>query len=147
MFWHHAIYNLQFRIKSKSCTDTSKDSFIHVFFILLINMPMLTVVSLIPFLLLLTIQPTSDTLAHNTHHGLHRDRRFWSPLLLPKHPFPCRGLDQGDCRGLHLEVLWRYHCHQGRRKTTGVGEIERTTSPPRSGYTTSLPTATCIGAW
>jgi hypothetical protein len=56
------------------------------------HISMLSMASMIPFLVLLTLQPPihpSNTHAHNTH----RNRRLKLPLSLPKHPFPhVRGL-------------------------------------------------------
>ena len=119
-------------------------------------MPMLTVVSLIPFLLLLTIQPTSDTLAHNTHHGLHRDRRFWSPLLLPKHPFP-HGTEYIHQIEKSLNKLWNSMLKVTRtKKKTNVtkqlqnyiksiaGNVNEKGFPPKQKYKGHNKTLTTI---
>ena len=55
------------------------------------HMPMLSMTSLIPFLLLLTLLPpihTSNTPHHPLPHNTHRNRRLKIPLSLPKNPFP-----------------------------------------------------------
>jgi hypothetical protein len=61
---------------------------------------------------LVGVNKEARTDLHN-HIQDHRDRRRQQPR---------QGLDQGDCRDLHLEVPQHHHLYRGRSNTAEMGE-------------------------